>query len=355
MILKDKANQGTKDKASEVWNLIGYVLKKNWVFHTIIVFLPGFYSSILLRYTFLKSFFFNSDGGFTVSGWIATASIYFLSFLLLLYNTYMAEVNRKKEEETLKQGFGHLQYNYDILKYVISSIFSVSKKKYERFVDFISGYNKIEGYDPFNKLTQPDMQIQSILEAICHCFYKITSIDMEDMAVTLAYQLDGKWNWSCGSDTTDGLSLDELTTNPKTTFHKLIYGPDKFLFYNSKKEAADLLCYVYDNKDSKQGQIGSIICKEIYVGKHEEKYIIAVLSISTYGKQLVKSSYPKEEYDKKIANVKETINDVVFKQFEQRIILELSLLYIKQQQNKNDMYFNTNASEGTENNINLIG
>lgn len=51
----------------------------------------------------------------------------------------------------------------------------------------------------------------------------------------------------------------------------------------------------------------------------------------------------------------QTINDVVFKQFEQRILLELSLIYIKHQQNKNNMYFDTKASEGTENNINLIG
>jgi len=72
--------------------------------------------------------------------------------------------------------------------------------------------------------------------------------------------------------------------------------------------------------DAQYDGVGSIICRDISIGHDSEKHVRAILSITTYGQQICAAG-DVESINK--------VRTVILPQFEARLKLELSLLYIK--------------------------
>ena len=78
--------------------------------------------------------------------------------------------------------------------------------------------------------------------------------------------------------------------------------------------------YVPGLKDRSFGTIGSVLCCDLSIGK-PDRCVHAVLSITTYGKQLC---------DKDDARASHKIENFIVPTFEKRLKTELALLYVKE-------------------------
>ncbi len=87
--------------------------------------------------------------------------------------------------------------------------------------------------------------------------------------------------------------------------------------------------YVFDKKDHRNHDIGSIICDEIAIEDEKGKIARIILTISTYGYRFTDS----DDADV-LENMSQMIEEVLLQQFEKRIRIELALLFVKNQYNK---------------------
>lgn len=86
---------------------------------------------------------------------------------------------------------------------------------------------------------------------------------------------------------------------------------------------------MFDKKDHRSHDKGSIICDEIALEGDNGKIARIILTISTYGYKFTNS------IDETILNNMSTmIEEVILQQFEKRIRIELALLFVKKQYNK---------------------
>ncbi len=99
--------------------------------------------------------------------------------------------------------------------------------------------------------------------------------DNQNLFVSVAYKINdgtsGEWAWFEGCDPESDCSAQDLVNNPKSAFYHLLKDNDRFIFYNSKKEASNKGLYIYnttiesDNKDLEND--GSLIGRRITIGQ----------------------------------------------------------------------------------------
>lgn len=184
--------------------------------------------------------------------------------------------------------------------------------------------NKCE--KPFISTVQPTKQLKAISDKLAKCFSEITGIRKNDLIVSMAYSVasdNPKWKWVDFKKLHGCATLKELISNQRTAFYHVLSGEEEFVFYNNKIEAEKRGKYVFDSKDKSHKNVGSIVCQRIEVGSEDKIQGTIILSISSYGQMFVK-------LDENIEKVRETIRDVILKQFEKRICIELSDLFIQE-------------------------
>jgi len=244
-----------------------------------------------------------------------TVIIFWPLFLVSLIFAILKTASDKYNEEVKNNG----QF---ILERMLQSVNSVKRKKLRRFCKYIYENHGKSGLSPFNVITQPLSQIEGLLENIQVTLSEIFGINRDDIGLSIVYKTDRdeEWDWLYTMNIESDIDLSELVNNPDTTAKQLIDGKVSSLFFPDKRVGLRLNQYVEGNKDKPFNTIGSILCRDLSID-NKNKYIQAILTITTYGKQLCERNDKDSIYK---------IENILMPTFECRIKLELSLLYIKQ-------------------------
>lgn len=212
-----------------------------------------------------------------------------------------------------------------VLERMLQSVNAVTSAKMQRFCEYIERNHGITNLQTFRDITQPKQQSERLLENIQITLSEIFGINRDDIGLSVVYKsdVDDTWAWLCKMNTDGELDIDTLFKDPHTTIRQLIDTKKKSMFLPDKRIGVQQQKYVAGPKDASYNTIGSIICRDISIGQ-DNKYMRAILSITTYGKQLC-------EYNDKDAIDK--IENLVISAFEKRLQLELALLYAKESMN----------------------
>lgn len=284
---------------------------KHWLITSLILIFPSAW------FTFVQVFGRSFDLVFADG----TVRIRTIAISILMLVAYIPVIIVKSIKD--KNKAESLDNNQKLFDRILSSTNEICYKKYERFSKYISDNYNSKIVKPFFEITQPKTQIDLIIEGMKKCFAGILGLDEKQIGISLITNIDvdsKHWSWFSRIKSDGGLKLSELTTNVSTSTYQIISGAESIIFYPDKKVAISLNKYYPDSIDKINGSIGSILCKRLEVGEEGKTYVQAILSITTYGKQMCSQN---DE------NSKRTILNELLPPFEERIKLELSLDYIK--------------------------
>lgn len=295
-------------KNSTLRNLYNYFIE-HWVISATISSIPG------ILYTLVEIFgnnigIRNSSGNLTQFVFYSLLPIFVISSIF----NYAKALADKKDEQAKQNG----QF---IVKRTIESLDEIKHKKLNRFVNYIEENHRKNGLSPFVEITQPRVQIETIMEYFQDTLSDIFDIPRHDIGMSILFKtdLENRWKWIYAVNTESDLTIKEIIDNPKTTTRQIIDGKTSSLFLPSKKTGSELGLYVPGKKDVAHKMIGSIICRNIGIGT--KNCLNAVLSITTYGKQFCLDNDIDARYK---------IEEMLLPSFERRIQLELALYYIKE-------------------------
>lgn len=318
-------------------------LNEHWIWKTIILFLPSVYLPVVVKYAGEKLKLSDANGKLTTCGVSITVALYAGVLFINILANYKSKRDKEIEEQKNNEHKKVIEeYKSEIVAYdetltvydrVLNVIGNICDVKLESIYGYIN--TSIEGgefHKPFNETVHPDKQLKSIAKELKTCLSEITLPPLNHISVSMAYEFPGisnGLNWIDQREIQQCMQIKQLIKNTHTTFYQIYSGKSDFLFFNDKKKAADNNNYVFDKKDHRFHDIGSIICDEIAVEDGERKIARIILTISTYGYRFTDSDNPEV-----LSNMSEMIEEVILQQFEKRIRIELALLYVKKQYNK---------------------
>lgn len=333
----------TKDSLKKILVCLADFLNEHWIWKTIILFIPSIYMPVIVKYSGEKLYLSFDNGELTLIGCIVTVIVYFIVLCVNILSSYKAKRDKEKDSEKEASHKEEIdKYIDDIQGYantlnvygkLMNAIGNICELKLTTIGNYINS-SLLDGvfHKPFNETVNPQRQLREIAKEIRTCLSEITAPPFDNISVSMAYEFPtinkATW-WIDQQEIAQCMTLGKLKKNPNTTFYKVYSGKSDFLFFNDKAKAAKENNYVFDNKDHRYHDIGSIICDEISIIQEDEKIARLILSISTYGYKFT----DKEEKDV-IDNMSYMIEEVLLQQFEKRIRIELALLYIKDQYNK---------------------
>lgn len=298
---------GDKSIARKIYN---YFIQ-HWFITALILILPTYY--LILAETVGKNIgLVAQNNNLTTLGMGIFWPIFIVSLSFALVKSYIDKYNEKIKNNG--------QY---ILQKMLSSVNSIVSIKQQRFCEYVAEHHGKNNLDPFSQITQPKRQIRSILENIQICLSEIFDIKREDIGLSIIYKFDtpsnSNWRYLHTMNISNDLNLNELISNPNTTARQIMDGKNQSLFFPDKRIGVNETKFVPGLKDKPHNNVGSIICRDISVD-HEEIFVSAVLSITTYGQQICEAKDIYSRY---------RVENILLPPFETRLRLELSLLYIK--------------------------
>jgi hypothetical protein len=235
-------------------------------------------------------------------------------FIILAAFSFLLAYADRYDEKAKKDG----QFIYALL---LECVNTITETKLRRFTRYINTHKTRRGVNPFFDITQPNTQMESILENIRIAFSKMFGISRDNIGLSIVYKTDenASWGWLNKMNIGDDLTLDELLNNPNSAVRQIIDKKTGFLFFPDKKVGIERNQYVPGEKDKATDNLGSIICKKI--STNTDNCIQAILCVTTYGCQIC---------DENDSETREKINLVLLPTFERRIQVELALLYTKE-------------------------
>lgn len=330
-------------KIKKILKTIADSLNEHWIWKTIILFLPSVYLPVIVKYAGSGLGLSDVDDKLTLLGIIVTAVLYIVVLAINVLSNYKSkrdkemdlvkEQNHKKEIQRYEAEIQAYDNTMDVYVRLMNVIGNICDVKLGAIYNYINtALETGEFRKPFNETVYPEKQLKSIAKEMKTCLSEITQPPLNHISISMAYEfpeINNNLKWIDQQEVQQCMPLKQLTKNVDTTFYKVYSGQSNFLFYNDKKKAADQSNYVFDKKDHRHRDIGSIICDEIAVEDDDGKIARIILTISTYGYKFTDS-----EEEEVLSNMSAMIEDVILQQFEKRIRIELALLYIKKQYNK---------------------
>lgn len=322
---------------------IADVLNEHWIWKTIILFLPSIYLPVIVKYAGDKIGLLDKNDKLTHNGVTVTIVLYGTVLIINILSNYKAK--RDKENDSLRD-VKHEQkiqeYETEIHAYentmdvyvrLMNVIGNICDAKLGTICSYIeTSMNNGQFNKPFNETMDPEKQLKSIAKEMKTCLSEITMPSFNNISVSMAYEfpsINDEIHWVDQQEVAQCMPLSKLKKNKNTTFYKIYSGQSNFLFFNDKEKAAQDGNYVFDKKDKRYRDSGSIICDEIAIQDDNRVIARIILTISTYNCKFTDST----EQDI-LNNMSDMIESVILQQFEKRIRIELALLYIKKQYNK---------------------
>lgn len=327
-------------------------LNEHWIWKTIILFLPSIYLPVLVKYLGEELHLSDSVGNLTKVGSTFTVILYFLVLGVNVLSNYKSkrdkendftkeeeyEAEIKKYKKEIEKYEGEIQgyvNTLDVYIRLLNVIGKVCDIKLEAIYNYInSSLENNEFRKPFNETVYPEKQLKSIAREMKTCLSEITSPPVSNISVSMAYEIPGLIqgvHWLDPNEVAQCMKLEKLRKNKITAFYKVYSGQSNYIFINDKQKAANEGNYVFDKKDNRHHNIGSLICDGISIEDENGKIARIILTISTYGYKFTDS-----ENKEILENMSAMIEEVILQQFEKRIRIELALLYIKKQYNRNN-------------------
>jgi hypothetical protein len=285
--------------------------QNHWIASALIATLPGWFS-IAVRLKGQSFGFTTKEGVLTALGDVLFWGIPGSTFLFTL-----AKFGADKYDSNAKID-GHILYQK-----VMDGVNSVTRAKLQRFEGFIreSAGSKLS-ISPFERITQPQQQLDKILENLQITLSQVTDINRDAIGLSIIAKADEdtEWSWISKVNIENDLDLKTLISNPCSSARQVIDRKTSSLFHGDKAVAEQKREYVYGPRDDSYATPGSIVVRDVSIRSETHLFLHAILSISTNGKQLC------EEGNR---NTQKKICEFILPAFESRLRLELSLYYIK--------------------------
>lgn len=299
--------------------------KKHWFISSLLSLLQIIWFPFVISYIGYTWFVSQNTQGIkqlTPAGLIITLLILAPIFLIKAANNHYAA----NEEENKSNEIGAYVKVNKILNQMVSSFQTVCQYKFSRFLNHIKSLNDGQNEGTFNIITQPDKQLACIVSEITDCLQYVSDIPKDKIEITFAYKFDDKdFVWLDESYIHGSFSLEELVTNSKSTFYELIHSPhSQKAYHNNKQKAIDSGHYIPIDRDSDCNNVGSIICRRVSLRGDNKVYMEGILTISTYGEMIE----PQDDDEQTLSVVYKNIW-LILQKFEDRMLIEMSLLYMK--------------------------
>lgn len=328
------------------------LVKKNYYFilNILIAIIPIIYECILpLLGQTLKLQYTDSNGNLTDTSLgigVKIAVNIIVAIGIVWYNIASARkgetISKAELDGLIAEKEGQRAIN-QLLSNIRNSTNKICSSKY---VTLLSIIKKIEenSISSVTIVSDPERQIKSIIENLVSCVARLTGQEEGSLRIRVAYRLKGKkWDWIPGYASTGYFNLANLIAEKKSAFNSVTSKDsmrEDFLFFNRKSEAAKNDKYVYEpNRDYETNATsdcpvtltdGSIIAKSLFVGdNYRNAFAEMAIFIDTTDDILLS----KDESRDSLKKIKYHFKNKIFKDFEERLKIELALLYISRKQN----------------------
>lgn len=188
-------------------------------------------------------------------------------------------------------------------------------------------------------VSNPNKQIKSIVENLICCVADITSVEESILRARVAYRLkDGEWMWVSGYASNGYFNIENLMAEKYSTFNIVTRNDslrENFIFFNRKSVAVEKNKYVFEPNRDFEGETvdekttisdGSILAKSLFVG---DNYVNAFAEMAIFIDTTDDNFFVTDETKENIRKVKGLFKNEIFSNFEERLKIELALLYIK--------------------------
>jgi hypothetical protein len=328
------------------------LIKKNYYFilNIIIAIVPVIYDTFLPIFGQAWGLQVEDETGSI----IATSLGVFVKILLnlivigaiLWYNIaaeHRGETIKKSDLDKLieeKEGLWGLNQLFSKL---LRSTFKICSSKYDTLLALIKEIQS-KGLQPIEVISNPDKQLKAIIEKMISCVANVTSIDESCLRTRVAYRFqNGDWKWLTGYESNGYFNIPNLQSAKKSTFNCVTRTDEyreNFIFFNKKSVAVKKQKYVYEPFRDIEGETynegdaiteGSILAKSLYVGDASSTaFAEMAIFIDTTDDGLLL----KDDSRESLRRARRLLKNEVFSNFEERIKIELALLYLSSLSNK---------------------
>jgi len=283
-------------------------LKNHWIIGTLVTAGPSIFF-LLLQVVGKQLKLIDGGGNLYIIPLIIFIICIILDVLITGYKYYNDNIyiNKYKDDQIL-------------LNNILSSLDTIDDSICNELEKFIKdGKRKSHFKEPFYFITRPEQEIKIIIRELIVCLSKLTNLNREEIGVSIIYKYDFENGWQTPiSENVSGRPIKDIIENPNSTARKLINENKDFICCPNKDKAFQGGYYVVSAKDDDK-RSGSIICARATISNGENVYVQGILSITTYGKQLL------EENDE---DTEECLKSRILTPFMKIIQKELGCAYI---------------------------
>lgn len=304
-------------------------VNKHYIFKAILAVLVLIWLPIVIKYFGVMLKLCESDGSLTILGFVTTITIYLLQAVIIFLAVIESRNSRNYQSDIEK-----LESNIKVYEIIRAKEFHVYDDRYDSIITYINKWNSKN--IKYNDLLNPIRQLKCISNQIGECLKETISNSHGKLVVSIAYNfptINDEWKWIDTNDLHGGLTIKELIASNESSFYKVYSKEEPIVFYLDKEEAHKDRYYIWDSIDrnKKNREIGSILCKEIRVSTQDEIIGRAILSVSSY-------SFKFDSDNNNEKKIQEIIENIILQPFEKQIRSELGLLYLHERQtNQNTM------------------
>lgn len=286
----------------------------HWIINTILISFPSIWFTII-QVAGKQMHLLNEQG--QMKGWV---SFLFWLFIIvsIIYNGVLSWKDAKQ--------YSRQQHGQEFYKNIITGFKSACFKKKNDNVKYIFQSTKRNFSDPFSELIDPNNQIEKLIDELSILLAQLFNMSKDEIGISIICKFDGdrKWNWLHRLHLNDGTDTKELIDGD-STLRSIIDEKSNFIFLRDKREGIPDGFYLTSIRDKQYETRGSIICRDIGVKYEKQNYVLAILSITTYGKEICSEQQEDE--------VKERL-EMILSNFDVRFQIELSLMYVKYYHNQ---------------------
>lgn len=195
-----------------------------------------------------------------------------------------------------------------------------------------------QNISPVKIISDPQKQIKSIIENMLSCVADLTGLEEGFLRARVAFRIKGEsWNWIPGYASTGYFDIPNLIAESNSTFNCITRKDsmrENFIFFNKKSVASQKKKYVYEPVRDYEAETnaeetltdGSILAKSLFIGDtYRDPYAEMAIFIDTTDENYLVN----DEAPTNLRKIKNHFKDKIFKDFEQRLKIELALLYIR--------------------------
>ena len=303
--------------------------QKQWLVVSIITTTIGLWFPFILHYwgnkLHLTQVNENGEISFTLVGLLLTLLAIGWTFVSLIAQRYYDYINRN--HSISEENLGNAETLYGTLNECSTAIIEKVVLEKLDYIECLLKGNRSKVLSPIN---EPEKVLNNVIHGMSDVLtkllsYKQNNVRAKDLFINIyycfPYEDDNKWYRSQNSKQEKGLRIDELL-HPNTSFFEALYSQNRFVYYNSKKDAKEANHYLPDGEDDSKLN-GSIACYLYSVVNNEKEYIRFMITVASYGKRFSKSDSKEEN-----SNIAWNLRRCVFPEFEMLIKSALSDLYI---------------------------